>query len=233
MSTNYIQNQFSKYAQEYGNNNIIQQIVSKALVRDITDKPKRILELGCGSGQVFSSIDWNFKEYQAIDSSSKMCALHPTAKNLKVDCFNFDNDGFLQFIKDKQYDIIISSSALQWSKDIDRLLDALTNISPYISVVLFTSNTFKTIQNITKQKSPILSLEVIKESFSKYANCEFEVFNYNLEFNDKKKMFSYIKNSGVSGKSTLNYKEAKSLYKEYKLNYLEFEVIFIKAFSKS
>ena len=40
-----VQNQFSKYANDYSSNNIIQQIVSKALVRDINSKPKRILEL--------------------------------------------------------------------------------------------------------------------------------------------------------------------------------------------
>ena len=66
MSKNSIKNQFSKYAKEYGDNNIIQQIVSKALIRDIKGKPKRILELGCGSGQVFNHIDWEFDIYHAI-----------------------------------------------------------------------------------------------------------------------------------------------------------------------
>ncbi len=233
MSNNFQNNQFSKYAQEYGNNNIIQQIVSKALVRDMPKNSKKILELGCGSGQVFKFVDWDFDFYKAIDSSSKMCELHPKASNLQIDCFNFDDDNFFKSIKDEKYDIIISSSALQWSKDIDKLLYNLTKISNELHVVLFTSNTFKSIQTITKQQSPILSLNEIKNSFSKYLTCEFEVFKYNLEFNDKKEMFNYIKNSGVSAKSTLSYKEAKKLYKEYKLNYLEFEVIFIKAFSKS
>ncbi len=233
MSTNSIQNQFSKYAKEYGNNNIIQQIVSKALVRDIVGYPKRILELGCGSGQVFKYIDWKFDFYKAIDSSSRMCELHPKADNLDISCFNFDDDAFFNSIKDEKYDIVLSSSALQWSKDIDKLVQNLSKITQEINVVLFTSNTFKSIQNITKQISPVLTLEDIKDTFSKHLTCEFEVFNYNLEFSNKKEMFHYIKNSGVSGKSTLSYKEAKQLYKEYDLNYLEFEVVFIKAFSKS
>ncbi len=233
MSEQLLQNQFSKYAKEYGDNNIIQQIVSKALVRDIQNKPKRILELGCGSGQVFNYIDWEYDFYKAIDDSLDMCQLHPTDKNLIVKCFNFDSELFFNEIKDEQYDIIISSSALQWSKDIDRLVNELSKISNKIEVVLFTSNTFKTIQNITKQVSPILDTKTIKKSFMKYMDCEFEILNYNLEFTSKKKMFNYIKNSGVSGKSSLDYKKAKQLYKEYELNYLEFEVIFIKAFSKS
>ncbi len=49
----------------------------------------------------------------------------------------------------------------------------------------------------------------------------------------KKELFDYIKKSGVSGSSaSLDFKNAKKLYKEYKLNYLEFEVIFVKTISK-
>ena len=228
MSNNQFNNQFSKYAKEYGNHNIIQQIVSKALVRDIKGKPKKILELGCGSGQVFRYIDWEFDFYKAVDSSPKMCELHPKTSNLEVVCFNFDEDTFFESIKDEKYDIIISSSALQWSKDIDKLVKNLSKITKNISIALFTSNTFKSIQNITKQKSPILDLEKIKTVFSKYFDCKFETFNYNLEFNSKKEMFSYIKNSGVNGNSVLSYKEAKNLYKKYNLDYLEFEVVFIQ-----
>jgi malonyl-CoA O-methyltransferase len=233
MSNKYEQNQFSKYAKEYGKNNIIQQIVSKALIRDITSKPKRILELGCGSGQVYNQIQWDFEYYKAIDSSPQMCDLHPKSKNIDIVCSSFDSEEFYQNISNNKFDMIISSSALQWSKDLDKLLHHLQKISNEVHCVLFTSNTFKTIQSITKTVSPILDIQTIKNAFLKKYHCKFEVLNYNLEFSSKKEMFRYIKNSGVNGKSNLSYKEAKYLYKEYNLNYLEFEVIFIKAFSSS
>ncbi len=233
MYKNSIQNQFSKYATEYGKNNIIQQLVSKAIVRDIKDrKPKKILELGCGSGQIFKFVDWKFDKYKAIDASEKMCELHPKATKLEICCFDFDDDDFFNSIKNEHYDMVLSSSALQWSKNLDKIVKNLKLISDEINVVLFTSNTFKSIQKITKRKSPILNIEEIKKSFLNHYNCDFEVFNYNLEFKDKKEMFHYIKNSGVSEKSILSYKEAKKLYKNYNLNYLEFEVIFVKTFSK-
>jgi malonyl-CoA O-methyltransferase len=231
MTKDSITNQFSKYAKEYGKYNIIQQIISKALVRDINSKPKRILELGCGSGQVFKHINWEFEFYKAIDSSLNMCELHPKATNLEVICLDFDEDEFFNDIKNQQYDIVISSSALQWSKNIDKLVASLVQITKEINVVLFTSNTFKSIYDITGQPAPILTQEKIKKVFSDYLECSFEVLNYNLEFNDKKEMFNYIKNSGVGSSSTLPYKEAKNLYNKYNLNYLEFEVIFIKGTS--
>jgi len=224
-------NQFSKYAKEYSSYNIIQQICAKSLIRELKTKPKRILELGCGSGQVFSNITWDFDFYKAIDVSASMCKLHPKAKNLEVKCINFDSIEFFKEIKDEYYDIVLSSSALQWSNNLEKIVYALSKITKEINVSLFTSNTFKTIQNLTNTTSPVLDENSIKQAFSKYFICEFETIFYKLEFDSKKKLFEYIKKSGVS-KSVLSFKNAKKLYQNYNLNYLEFEVIFIKTVSK-
>jgi malonyl-CoA O-methyltransferase len=220
--------QFCKYATKYNSYNIIQQIVSKALIRDIKSKPKRILELGCGSGQVFKYINWDFEYYKAIDISQEMCKLHPKTNNVELFCFDFDSEDFFKNISKERYDMVLSSSALQWSKNIENLVYHLSCVTENINVALFTSNTFKTIQNITKEPSPILSQDKIKQVFSKYFDCKFEILNYKLEFTNKKEMFKYIKNSGVNSKAKLSFKKAKKLYLNYKLNYLEFEVIFIK-----
>lgn len=228
-----VKNEFSKYANQYNSYNIIQQIIAKSLVRDVKNEPKRILELGCGSGQIIKYISWDYDFYKAIDFSQNMCDLHPKSEKIEVKCFDFDNNDFFENIKNDSYDLVISSSALQWSKDLGKIVNALISISKEINAVLFTSNTFKTIQNISNSPSPILSEEKIKEEFSKYCNCEFETIKYNLEFDNKKDLFDYIKKSGVSGGKALDFKDAKKLYKEYNLNYLEFEVIFVKAFSKS
>ena len=224
-----VQEQFSKYAQEYNSNNIIQQIVSKALVRDIEGKPKKILELGCGSGQVFKNINFPFEYYKAIDFSSEMCKIHPKHQNLEIFALDFDTEAFHENIKNEQYDLILSSSALQWSKNLTKIVQSLAKASNSINMVLFTSNTFKTIFDITNTTSPILDLKEIKKSFNKFYRCEYEVLNYKLEFENKKDLFNYIKNSGVSGdKKSLSFEKAKHLYKNYNLGYLEFEVVFIK-----
>ncbi|WP_321469577.1 methyltransferase [Halarcobacter sp.] len=228
-----VETQFSQYANDYNNFNIIQQIAAKALVRDINNKPKNILEVGCGSGQIFKYIDWQFDSYTAIDFSKSMCELHPKEKNLEVFCYDFDSKEFFDFLDGKKFDNVVSSSAMQWSKDLSKLVKKLSETTNKIDAVLFTSNTFKTIQQLTNKNSPILSLSEIKDSFSKYFKCEFEVFSYNLEFDNNKDLFDYIKKSGVSGgSSSLDFKSAKKLYKEYTLNYLEFEVIFVKTISK-
>lgn len=224
-----VENQFSKHANQYNHYNIIQQIVSKALVREIGFEPKRILELGCGSGQVFKNINFDFEYYKAIDFSQAMCDIHPQNKKLDIVCLNFDTEEFYENIKDDRYELVLSSSALQWSNDLSKIISALSKISNKLNMVLFTSNTFKTIFDLTNKKSPIVSIEEIKNAFDESYDCEYEILNYKLEFDDKKTLFDYIKNSGVSGSSnSLSFKEAKYLYKNYNLNYLEFEVIFIK-----
>ena len=228
-----IKNEFSKHANEYNNHNIIQQIIAKSLIRELKSKPRRILELGCGSGQVFSHIPWPIEFYKAIDFSEEMCKLHPKSSNIEVKCFDFDTEEFLEEFKNDTYDIVLSSSALQWSKDLSKIVKSLSLITNEINAVLFTSNTFKTIQTITNSKSPILEEEEIKKAFSNHFNCEFETIMYKLEFENKKDLFNYIKKSGVSGGSnSLDFKDAKKLYKEYNLNYLEFKVIFVKTVSK-
>lgn len=228
-----IKNEFSKHANEYNDHNIIQQIIAKSLIRELKKEPKRILELGCGSGQVFNHITWPVDFYKAIDFSPEMCKLHPKNSNVQVKCYDFDTEEFLAEIKNDSYDIVLSSSALQWSKDLNKIIKNLSYITKEINAVLFTSNTFKSIQSITNKKSPILEEKKIKDAFSKHFECEFETIMYKLEFSNKKDLFNYIKNSGVSGGTNLlDFKNAKKLYKEYKLNYLEFEVIFIKTISK-
>ncbi len=228
-----IKNEFSKHANKYNDFNIIQQIAAKALARDIKTKPKKILEIGCGSGQVFKYITWDIEKYDAVDFSASMCSLHPKNEKIDVSCYDFDSIEFRDFLINKNFDMVISSSAMQWSKDLSKLIHSLSSTTLSINAVLFTSNTFKRIQDLTNKKSPILSVDEIKNSFSKYFDCEFEVHKYNLEFDNKKDLFDYIKNSGVSGASnSLDFALAKKLYKEYDLNYLEFEVIFVRTISK-
>jgi len=225
---NIVNEQFSKHAKEYNHYNIIQQIVSKALVRELPFQPKRILELGCGSGQVFKNIDFDFDYYKAIDFSASMCDIHPREKNLEIVCLDFDSNEFIDNIKNDSYDMVLSSSALQWSQNLTRIAEHLAKITTNINLVLFTSNTFKTIFSLTEKKSPILDVDSIKQSFDSLFDCKYEILNYKLEFDSKKKLFDYIKNSGVSGGNKLTFTEAKQLYKNYTLNYLEFEVIFVK-----
>ena len=163
-----------------------------------------------------------------------MCEIHPKAENLEVKCLDFDGEELREILKLNNFDCIVAPSSLQWSKDFEALIKRCSQNTKNIFLAIFTSNTFRTIHDICEIESPIRSADFYCNILKKYLNITVEVKKYELKFESKKDMFEYIKRSGVSGgEKKLDFAKAKRLYKEYPLDYLEFEVLFITSFSKS
>jgi len=229
--------EFSRFANLYETHNIIQQQVAKKLVGMIEYKNyKRILDIGCGSGSIYKNITKNsikVEEFIVADLSEEMLDIHPSSSNLEKISFDFNDINSFEYIRDKQYDVVISSSALQWSQDLDMTLKEISKLSDNFYFAFFTSNTFKTLHKIAGVKSPIYSKAFIKKHINRYYNASFELINYQLDFDSVYDMLKYIKQSGVSGgKKQLSYKEIKQVIADYPLDYLEFEVLFINAVAK-
>ncbi len=231
-----VREEFSRFADLYDRYNIIQSKVAKKLTSQIDIKDyNRVLDIGCGSGLVYKNVvnKIRFREFIALDFSKKMLDIHPTSKDIKKICFDFNKIEDFSILKDNSYDFIISSSALQWSRDLDMTLKEISKLSNLFYFSIFTSGTFKTLHKIGGIKSPIYSKGQIENSINKYYNTSFELIHYKLEFSSVYEMLRYIKRSGVSGgKRKLTYIETKNIIRNYPLNYLEFEVLFIKAISK-
>jgi malonyl-CoA O-methyltransferase len=222
--------EFSRFANQYDSYNSVQSQVAKKLVSMIEAKKyNNIIDIGCGSGLIYKNIIDNhisFKEFTALDFSLEMLDIHPCAIDIKKIHFDFNKqENFKQL---KKYDFVISSSALQWSRDLDMTLREISNLSTKCYLSIFTSNTFSTLHKVANIKSPIYSEEYIKNRVTKYFNCSFETIKYHITFSSVHQMFQYIKRSGVSGGDRqLSYAKTKELIKNYPLNYLEFEVLFI------
>lgn len=231
---NKVIEQFSKFAHQYNTYSTIQSEVAKTLVKRISQKEYSIiLDVGCGSGEIYKNIKKeciDFKKFIALDSSEEMLALHPSHANIYKYHVDFDTKIDLDF-SDKSI-LLISSSALQWSKDLDTLLNQLSKQSSLAHFAIFTSNTFKTLHKTAKLISPIYTEQTLKDTINKHYTASFEVNRYQLEFETVRDMFKYIKKSGVSGgEKQLSYKQIKALMQNYPLNYLEFEVLFVEATS--
>jgi malonyl-CoA O-methyltransferase len=232
--SNVIQ-EFSRFAHQYDKHNIIQIEVAKTLIEKFpVDQYNTVLDIGCGSGEVFKNFQRKCKPpkiFTAFDSSSTMLKIHPEVKNVTKICADFNHSHFLKTLPLQQYDLVISSSALQWSKDLDFTLEKLSKLSTRFYAAIFTSGTFKTLHQTADIVSPIRSAEDVERSIKKhYRDVSFVVHHYTLAFNSVREMFQYIKKSGVSGgEKKLNYKQTKYLMENYPLDHLEFEVVFIKA----
>jgi len=224
--------EFSRFAHEYNNYHTIQAQVATYLLSTLEKKSYHtIIDIGCGSGEVYKNskaLSLDFTRFIAIDSSSEMLALHPSDSSIEKQCKNFNTPHAFQNISSSEKDICISSSALQWSQNLDFTFSHIHKVSTNIHFALFTSNTFKTLHYTAKITSPIYSSEVLESCISKYYKAQYEIKNYKLYFENTKDMLVYIKKSGVSGgEKRLSFKETKELIQKYPLEYLEFEVLFV------
>ncbi len=228
--------EFSRYAHEYDTYNVIQAEVATSLVKQLASSHfKTLIDMGCGSGEVYKNLekqDVSFEHFIALDSSKEMLALHPSGKKIEKICADFNLPQTFEKITLGEDSLFLSSSALQWSKNLDYTLFEISKKVSSVHFSIFTSNTFKTLHQTAQITSPIYSVEVLKDSIGKYYDATFELKEYKLHFETVREMFNYIKKSGVSGgEQQLTYKQTKQLMKRYPLDYLEFEVLFVKGVS--
>jgi len=225
---------FSRFAHTYEQYNMIQAEVAKQLVSSLKEKYySTVIDVGCGSGAVFKSLrecSIRFDRFIALDLSAEMLALHPSGANIIKECVDFSSDELLgEFVGDKDT-LLLSSSALQWSTDLDRTLSALSRCAKRACFAIFTSGTFKTLHQNAGITSPIYSEQEVRAAIGNYYDATFVLHSYQLRFQDTKEMFRYIQKSGVSGgERRLGYSKMKRLMEEYPLDYLEFEVLFVEA----
>ncbi len=224
-----IKKEFSRFAHEYGKYNIIQNRVAQKLVDEVKDTPQRILDLGCGNGNIAAKIQWPYRKLVGVDFSPQMLDLHP--KNEKIECRlgDFNEDKLFEALVKEEYDHIFSASSLQWAEDLDTCLYQISQLNAPVSLAIFTSNTFKTLLKTAGIASPLRCVDEVTYLINQYFNCTIEVVEYELTFESVDEIFTYIKKSGVSGgRNALSYKQMKRLMKNYPSKTLEFEVLFAR-----
>jgi len=194
-----ISSEFSKHALEYNSYNIIQNKVIQKLLSHVDSRPQTVLDLGCGSGSLCKAIDWEYNHFTGVDFAPGMLELHP--KSDKIECVygDFNDKRLFENLLTYRYDYIFSASALQWAQNLDMVFENIKKLNAPIALAVFTSNTFKTLNETASIDSLLRSADELNELQKKYFNAEFEVVNYKLEFESTRDMFRYIKKSGVSG----------------------------------
>ncbi len=225
-----ISSEFSKHALHYNKHNIIQEKVIKHLLSKVKTSPQNILDLGCGNGALCKNISWEYKHFTGVDFAPGMLEMHPKSKKIECIYGNFNDQTLFESLQTYKYDYIFSASALQWAEDLEKVFANIKKLNTPIALAIFTSNTFKTLNETASLTSILRTTQEIQKLQQKYFDTEFEVLQYKLEFDSIRDMFLYIKQSGVSGsRAVLNYKQTKKLMQEYPTNFLEFEVVFISS----
>ncbi len=220
--------EFSRFAKSYERYNIIQKEVAKELVGLIKGYPKRILDIGCGRGEVLKQINWEFDYFVGVDFAKKMLELHPKAGHIECVYGDFENPELYEYLFSYNFDYIVSASALQWAKDLQKVFSLIASLQTPIAFAIFTSHTFETLHKTASITSPLRGSKEVLDIASQYFSYNHYIKKYTLEFEKKEDVFRYIKRSGVSGgKRMLSYKEIKNLMQNYPTKKLEFEVLFL------
>lgn len=225
---------FSRFAHTYEQYNMIQAEVAKLLVSMLKEKHySTVIDIGCGSGAMIKNLKnraIDFDRFIAVDLSKEMLALHPSEAHITKYCVDFNTQESFDKLSNDKNALILSSSALQWSKDLDLTLSCLSRYGKRAYFAIFTSGTFKTLHQSAGIRSPIYDESEVRKVISKYYDASFILQTYQLTFPNVKEMFRYIQKSGVSGgERQLGYQKMKRLMEEYPLDYLEFEVLFVEA----
>lgn len=224
--------EFSKNAHSYNDYTSLQQEIAHYLVSHINKSPSKILDLGCGSGAVFKNIRWDIEHFTGVDSAVGMCQLHPIGKKIEIICEDFETPTLLTKLK-PPYDLLISSSALQWASDIESLIAQMALNCKEGAFAIFTDKTFETIYAMSGQPTFLPNAVALIKLFEKHFTYQHEVKTFRLFFEDNISKFRYIKKSGVSGgEKRLSVAQTKTLIQNYPHEYLEFEVLFIWGASK-
>jgi len=223
-------NQFDRYATSYSKNREIQdEIAQKLLLAANVGVYKKILDIGCGDGALFEKIEKKDGLFVGVDASQKMCELHRNRSGCIVVNANFDEPFFAKKIEDEfgRFDLLLSSSALQWSKDLKALIAEISTLSDYFAISLFTSGSFASLYNFLELKTFLPTIEEAKAAFAPFCVSKFEIYNVKKSFETPKEAMQYIKQTGVSrGGLQIGYRKAKELY-ERGPKELEFEAVYL------
>jgi len=234
-----VRREFDRFAASYGEYNMIQKAAAKRLIEWIgKDRLGSVLDLGCGTGELYRQLKKQniaFDRFIAADVSREMLARHPRTSAVEILPIDFSDPSALRSLDQYRLDLLLSSSALQWSRNLGKTLEELSSLGVEAYFSLFTSNTFRTLLKEAGVVSPIPDAEKIRELVEAHYRIErLERVEYRLGFESTREMFRYIKRSGVSGgERKLGYRETRELMQRYPLEYLEFEVIFFHVFPKN
>ncbi len=222
-------NQFDRYALSYSKNRDIQGEIAKKLLSKLQIRDyKKIIDIGCGDGALFELCGDMQDLFVGVDASPRMCDLHKQRGACIVVHGDFDDLGLAKDIFGRfgKFDMLLSSSALQWSKDIGGSIIRLSTLSDNFAISVFTRGTFSSIRDFLNVDSFLPTLLEFEKAIGGFCVEQFWTDTFQKEFESSKEAVRYIKHTGVSsGGNKISYQEAKRLY-ENGPKILEFEVAY-------
>lgn len=200
ISTEFIAHNFKKAHATYDQSALVQHQMCQHLIALIqahppSASPKSILEIGCGVGNLTKLYHplWQIDELYLND----LYDMHSTIDRAKLII------GDIEHIDLPRVDMVLSSSALQWMKDLPTLCHNIHHALPDAGMFAFATfgqDNLHEMKALTGIGLDYHSLDDIMQMLSKagFDIIQTEQTPYTLHFDQPKQILRHIKDTGVS-----------------------------------
>jgi len=207
--------------------------------------PKRILEVGCGTGVLTALLSRRFPSanIDAVDISPAMIARarHNLQENGRINWIVSDVRGLLRA---EPYDLIASSCVLHWVTPLEPVferLNALLNHEGHAALALMTSGTFAELHASRKRIAPHKPPRVIMPAEDKVSEALFNAGmavmiekreSLRQNFSSAGELVRHLHRQGLTGgnvpsnRHALNRTELFRLIEDYDSNYRDYTGVF-------
>lgn len=120
---NRVGRSFHRQAAEYDRHASVQKRVVERLVSLVNDhadrEPKTILDIGCGTGHLLSSLRAQFPQSRLFGLDLAYNMVHCASENLGADALFVNADAEYLPFRNGAFDLLVSTSTLQWLENLD------------------------------------------------------------------------------------------------------------------
>ncbi|RVY48994.1 biotin synthase, partial [Helicobacter pylori] len=163
-----------------------------------------------------------------------MLKLHPT-HSINIQKISLEHADFEEHVF-HAYDLIVSSSSLQWARDLKSVLEKIALSSQEVALAIHTDFSLHEVHEFLGTPSPLRDLKTLKSLIKNaFKNFQIELENkrFALYFNRKQDCLDYLKKCGLLGGSTLSFKQKKHFFQNMAFEKLSYEVLLFSGIKRS
>ena len=195
-----VHDRFAKNLDNYNENAKIQKRMAERLLTFVKNRsPKKVLEIGCGTGFLTKQINENlkFESYRAIDIVEE-CKTYIQEISQNIIFTPADIENFLKE-NNETFDLIISNASLQWVEDFEGVINSLKNrLNPNGELVFstFGNENFREIYHVIGTTLNYFSYSELTKMFP---NSIIEPEIHIMAFDSPKEVLKHLQLTGVNG----------------------------------